>query len=67
MTAKIENRQIPLNWNGEPYHSLNQEFRNQFGGKVYKLSLQSGCTCPNRDGTIGTGGCHRKSLRFFPG
>ena len=57
MTAKIENRQLPLNWNGVPYHSLNQELRNQFGGKVYKLSLQSGCTCPNRDGTIGTGGC----------
>lgn len=47
----------PLNWNGVPYHSLNQELRKQFGGKVYKLSLQSGCTCPNRDGTIGTGGC----------
>ena len=28
-----------------------------FGTKVYKLSLSSGCTCPNRDGTIGTGGC----------
>lgn len=57
MTFIIENRQIPLNWNGVPYHSLNQELRKQFGGKVYKLSLQSGCTCPNRDGTIGTGGC----------
>ena len=29
----------------------------RFGTKVYRLSLQSGCTCPNRDGTIGTGGC----------
>lgn len=28
-----------------------------YGQKIYKLSLQSGCTCPNRDGTIGTGGC----------
>ncbi|MCR4671677.1 MAG: TIGR01212 family radical SAM protein [Lachnospiraceae bacterium] len=28
-----------------------------FGTKVYKLSLSSGCTCPNRDGTLGTGGC----------
>ncbi|MCR4806956.1 MAG: TIGR01212 family radical SAM protein [Lachnospiraceae bacterium] len=28
-----------------------------FGEKVYKLSLSSGCTCPNRDGTIGYGGC----------
>ena len=29
----------------------------QYGEKVYKLSLSSGCTCPNRDGTIGYGGC----------
>lgn len=28
-----------------------------YGRKVYKLSLSSGCTCPNRDGRIGTGGC----------
>lgn len=28
-----------------------------FGEKVYKLSLSSGCTCPNRDGTLGVGGC----------
>ncbi|MBQ8052331.1 MAG: TIGR01212 family radical SAM protein [Lachnospiraceae bacterium] len=31
--------------------------RRRFGTKVYRLSLQSGCTCPNRDGSIGTGGC----------
>ena len=29
----------------------------QFGCKVYKLSLDAGFTCPNRDGTLGTGGC----------
>ena len=29
----------------------------RFGEKVYKLSLSSGCTCPNRDGTLGFGGC----------
>lgn len=28
-----------------------------FGQKVYKISLDGGCTCPNRDGTVGTGGC----------
>lgn len=28
-----------------------------FGQKVYKISLDGGCTCPNRDGTLGTGGC----------
>ena len=31
--------------------------REQYGEKVYKLSLSSGCTCPNRDGTLGFGGC----------
>ena len=36
---------------------LNEVLRAQYGEKVYKLSLSSGCTCPNRDGTLGIGGC----------
>lgn len=36
---------------------LTDMLRDRFGTKVYKLSLTSGCTCPNRDGTLGTGGC----------
>ena len=36
---------------------LNQYLRQRFGRKVYKLSLSTGCTCPNRDGTLGTRGC----------
>ena len=39
------------------YTSLNQHYRQKFGCKVYKLSLDAGFTCPNRDGTVGTGGC----------
>lgn len=39
------------------YLSFNEAMRSRFGTKVYRLSLQSGCTCPNRDGSIGTGGC----------
>lgn len=39
------------------YNSLNQKLRLQFGDKVYKLSLSSGLTCPNRDGKIDTRGC----------
>ena len=39
------------------YNSLSDALKKQFGTKVYKLSLQTGCTCPNRDGTLGTGGC----------
>ena len=36
---------------------LNQYYREKFGCKVYKLSLDGGFTCPNRDGTLGTDGC----------
>ncbi|MBR2048532.1 MAG: TIGR01212 family radical SAM protein [Oscillospiraceae bacterium] len=41
----------------ERYYSLNRYLRETFGGKVYKLALSAGMTCPNRDGTLGTGGC----------
>ena len=37
--------------------TLNEHYREKFGCKVYKLSLDAGFTCPNRDGTHGTGGC----------
>lgn len=36
---------------------LSTYLKNKYGEKVYKLSLSSGCTCPNRDGTVGYGGC----------
>ena len=39
------------------YTSANAYFQSRFGCKVYKLSLDAGFTCPNRDGTIGVGGC----------
>ena len=32
---------------------LGTVLREQYGEKVYKLSLSSGCSCPNRDGTLG--------------
>ena len=41
----------------EHYYSLNRYLRETFGQKVYKLALDGGMTCPNRDGTLGTGGC----------
>ena len=44
-----------MEWNGKPYHSLDYELRQQFGRKIYKLSLDGGMSCPNRDGTLGTG------------
>ena len=39
------------------YKSLNDYYKEQFGCKVYKLSIDAGFTCPNRDGTLGSGGC----------
>lgn len=39
------------------YKTLSQHYRELYGCKVYKLSIDGGFTCPNRDGTLGTGGC----------
>ena len=39
------------------YYSLNEYLKKTFGEKVYKISLDGGMTCPNRDGTLGTRGC----------
>lgn len=39
------------------YRTANRHYREKFGCKVYRLSLDGGFTCPNRDGTIGSGGC----------
>lgn len=44
-------------WNDKPYHSLDYEMKQQFGTKVYKIALDGGMTCPNRDGTLDTRGC----------
>ena len=39
------------------YNALSEDLKTRFGCKVYKLALVGGMTCPNRDGTCGTGGC----------
>ena len=39
------------------YLSVNEYYKKIFGRKIYKITLDAGCTCPNRDGTKGTGGC----------
>ena len=44
-------------WNGKPYHSLDYMLRERFGEKVYKVTLNGGMSCPNRDGKIGHRGC----------
>lgn len=44
-------------WNDKPYHSLDYEMKKQFGQKIYRLALDGGMTCPNRDGKLGNRGC----------
>lgn len=44
-------------WGGKRYHSLNYFLRQKFGQKVFKISLDGGFSCPNRDGKVGYGGC----------
>lgn len=48
---------IVMKWLGKPYHSLDFMLRERFGEKVYKLTLNGGMSCPNRDGKLGTRGC----------
>lgn len=44
-------------WHGKPYYSLDAWCKNTYGRKLYKAALDIGCTCPNRDGTLGYNGC----------
>jgi radical SAM protein (TIGR01212 family) len=44
-------------WDGMRYHTLAWELKQRFGERLGKLSLDGGFTCPNRDGTLGRGGC----------
>lgn len=46
-----------MKWLEKRYHSLNFYFREKFGNKVVKVSLDAGFTCPNRDGKLGYEGC----------
>lgn len=40
------------------FNSYANYFRQKYGGRVQKVAIDAGFTCPNRDGTVGTGGCH---------
>jgi len=48
---------IPEIWLDRPYYSLDAYCKNRYGSKVYKIALDAGLTCPNRDGTLGNRGC----------
>lgn len=49
--------QQDVRWGDKRYHSLDHYFKTTFGEKVYRLSLNGGMSCPNRDGKLGTAGC----------
>ena len=54
----IERKRLVLKiWGDKRYHSLNYFLRDKFGEKVFKIALDAGFSCPNRDGTISSGGC----------
>lgn len=53
----------PAEWSGKRFRSWNYEMRERFGAKVFKVTLDAGFTCPNRDGAIATGGCTFCSAR----
>lgn len=44
-------------WHGKPYYSLDAYLKNHYGHKCYKIAINAGMTCPNRDGTLDTRGC----------
>lgn len=44
-------------WLGKPYYSLDAYCKHTYGEKLYKIALNAGLTCPNRDGTLDTRGC----------
>ena len=44
-------------WHGKPYYSLDAYLQDTYHEKIYKIALNAGLTCPNRDGTLDTRGC----------
>lgn len=48
---------MTMHWGEKRYYSLDYYLKQTYGKKLYKISLNGGMTCPNRDGTLGTRGC----------
>ena len=49
--------QFPYSNTNKRYHTLDYYYKNKFGEKISKISLNAGFSCPNIDGTVGYGGC----------
>ncbi|WP_407643501.1 TIGR01212 family radical SAM protein [Cohnella endophytica] len=61
-TIDLSNEKARL-WADKRFHTWNFEMREQFGEKIFKVMLDAGFTCPNRDGSIAAGGCTFCSTR----
>ena len=48
---------MTIRWGEKRYYSLDYYIKQTYGEKLYKISLDGGMTCPNRDGTLGRRGC----------
>ncbi|WP_301409603.1 TIGR01212 family radical SAM protein [Staphylococcus pseudintermedius] len=48
---------FPYAFEKKRYHTLNYHLKNKFGQKIFKVALDGGFDCPNRDGTVAHGGC----------
>ena len=63
---------FPFPSEGKRYYTWNRYLRDQFGHKVFKVALDAGFDCPNRDGTVAFGGCtfcsaaHQAILHLSP-
>jgi len=53
----LKNDDKSIQWGKKRYRSLNYHLREKFGQKVFKIPLDAGLSCPNRDGKVATGGC----------
>ncbi len=57
MGISISERRILFNNTDKRYNQFSAHLKNKFGAKVYKITIDAGFSCPNRDGTISNGGC----------
>ena len=53
----LTHTQFPFPSDGKRYYTWNRYLRDEFGHKVFKVALDAGFDCPNRDGTVAFGGC----------
>lgn len=54
---KNESNMTPGRWGEKRYHTIDHDLKQTYGEKVYKIILNGRMTCPNRDGTVESGGC----------